>query len=350
VKRVAIFTGKAPSLKAVAEDLALVAVEYNITPLVFTDIYPQVVYSGKVQAAIFFYPMDPVFAVDKATYYYDFSKMLQGAAAWYTTVEGEIFREYVNDPVWRYVEFIANSQYTREKLQRRGLNVIMTIPHGVHRSVVEQARKLEPALRKRVEEELKGTVTFLVVSNSHRRKNLDGLAKAMDILTQRQVFNYTVLGIVEGKPPHEAMYKVAEFGSKPRYEVLAAMASVDYVLMPTMCEGFGLPLIEANAMGTPVLHGFFPPLSEFTDTDANITWQVQEIEYVPPDPVRGGGIMFELHKFPPEAIADAIIEAIDIRKNYPSKYEDMRAKALENARQYDSSQLYRKIFEEVVSV
>jgi glycosyltransferase involved in cell wall biosynthesis len=350
VKRVAIFMGKAPSLKSVAEDLALVASEYNLTPLVFTDIYPQVVYSGKVQAVIFFYPMDPVHAIDKATYYYDFSKMLQGAAVWYTTVEGEILREHVNDPVWRYVEFIANSQYTREKLQRRGLNVIVTIPHGVHRSVVERAKKLAPALRKRVEEELKGTVTFLVVSGAHRRKNLDGLAKAMDILTQRQVFDYTVLGIVEGKPPHEAMYKIADFGSKPRYEVLAAMAAVDYVLMPTQGEGFGLPLIEANAMGTPVLHGLFPPLSEFTDTEANITWQAQEIEYIPPDPVRGGGIMFELHKFPPEAIADAIIEAIDIRKNYPSKYEDMRAKALENARQYDSSRLYSKIFEEVISV
>jgi glycosyltransferase involved in cell wall biosynthesis len=350
VKRVAIFTGKAPSLKVVAEDLSLVASEYNFAPLVFTDVYPDVVYRGKAQAAILFYPMDPVFAIDKATYYYEFNKALQGAIAWYTTVEGEIYREHVNVPVWNYVEFIANSQYTREKLQKRGLDVIMTIPHGVHKSTIEQAKKLVPSLRKRIESEFKGTVTFLVVSSSHRRKNMEGLAKAMDILTQKQIFNYTVLGIVEGEPPHEAIFKVAEYGSKPRYEVVAAMASVDYVLMPTQCEGFGLPLIEANAMGTPVLHGLFPPLSEFTDTEANITWQTQEIEYLPPDPRKGGGILFELHKFPPEAIADAIIEAIDIRKNYPSKYEDMRSKALENAKKYDSSKLYSRIFEEVISV
>lgn len=350
MKRVAIFTGKAPSLKVVTEDLSLVASEYNFTPLVFTDIYPNVVYKGKVQAAIFFYPLDPVFAIDKATYYYEFNKTLQGAIAWYSTVEGEIYREHVNQPVWNYVEFIANSQYTREKLQKRGLDVIMTIPHGIHRSTIEQAKRLVPSLRKRIESEFKDTVTFLVVSSSHRRKNLDGLAKAIDILIGKQVYNYSILGIVEGEPPHQAMFKVAEFGSKPRYEVMAAMGSVDYVLMPTQCEGFGLPLIEANAMGTPVLHGLFPPLSEFTDTEANITWQTQEIEYLPPDPRRGGGILFELHKFPPETMVDAIIEAIDIKKNYPSKYEDMRAKALENAEKYDSSKLYSRIFEEIISV
>jgi glycosyltransferase involved in cell wall biosynthesis len=348
--KVAIFTGKAPSLKAVAEDLALVAGELGHTPLVFTDVYPELVYRGKVQAAVFFYPMDPVFSIDKATYYHDFSRILQGAIAWYTTVEGRIYRQHVRDPIWGYVEFIANSQYTRERLEERGFEVLLTVPHGVHRSIVEQARKLAPALRRKVEEEFRDDVTFLVVSSSHRRKNLEGLARALNILIDKQVSGFTVLGIVEGPPPHEVIYKVAEFGSKPRYEVMAAMAAVDYVLMPTQCEGFGLPLIEANAMGTPVLHGFFPPLSEFTDPSANIVWETGAVTYLPPDPRKGGGIEFELHTFPPDAIAEAIVEAIDIKRNYPSKYEDMRAKALENAERFDSSQLYRKIFEEALAV
>jgi glycosyltransferase involved in cell wall biosynthesis len=342
---VAIFTGNATSLQNVSEDIRYVAAQLGYRALVNTQIYPDLVYKRRVDAVIFVYPLDPVYAVDKAMYFYEFRNILNDNAVWYTTVEGRPAPWEVRTPVWRYVEVYANSKFTEEKLREAGIQVVDTVPHGVRRDKVERALKLKNQYEKKIRSEYGDRVVFACVSHNHPRKNLEGLEKAVALLNEKHKDDFAVLLISDAMPEVENMYFVTDMGKLSHEEVLAFMAACDYLVFPTMAEGFGLPVLEANAVGTPALHCDMPPLNEFSDPSANITWDFEAIEFVNLDIAKGGGIEFELHKFQPSAIAEAMELAIDLKKNKPDEYEERRAKARESVEPFDAEILYRKFFD-----
>jgi glycosyltransferase involved in cell wall biosynthesis len=43
------------------------------------------------------------------------------------------------------------------------------------------------------------------------------------------------------------------------------MQAADALIQPSICEGFGLPVLEAMACGTPVVASDIPPFREITD-------------------------------------------------------------------------------------
>lgn len=342
---VAIFTGNAPSLLNVSEDIRYTAAQLGYRALILTNVYPELVYKKKVDAVIFVYPLDPVCAVDKATYFYEFRNILGDNVIWYTTVEGRPAPWETRTPIWRYVEVYANSKFTEDKLREAGIQVVDIVPHGVRKDKVERALKLKRQYEKKIRSEYGDRVVFACVSSNHPRKNLEGLEKAVALLNEKHKDDFVVLLISDAMPEVENMYFVADMGTLSHEEVLAFMAACDYLIHPSMAEGFGLPVLEANAVGTPALHCDMPPLNEFSDPSANITWNFEAIEYVNLDIAKGGGIEFELHKFQPSAIAEAMAVAIDLKKNKPEEYEERRAKARESVEPFDAEILYRKFFD-----
>ena len=345
---IAIFTGNAQSLLNVSEDLRYVAARLGHRAFVHTQVYPELVFRRKVGAAIFVYPLDPVYAADKATYFYDFRKVLRENLIWYTTVEGRPARWETRAPIWRYVEVYANSLFTEEKLKEADIEVVDLVPHGVLQEKVQRAMKLKKQYEAKIRNEFGDRVVFACVSSNHPRKNLEGLEKAVSILNEKRKDDFVVLMICDAEPEAQNMKLVADMGSLSHEEVLAFMAACDYLVHPSMAEGFGLPVLEANAMGVPALHCNMPPLNEYSDPHANITWDYESIEYVNLDIMKGGGIEFELHKFPPSAIAEAMEYAIELKKNNPEEYEERKARAREAAEPFDAEKLYRKFFDNMI--
>ena len=341
---VAIFTGNAPSLLNISEDLSYVAAKLGHRALVYTQVYPELVYRRTVGAVIFVYPLDPVLAADKATYFYEFRQLIGENVIWYTTVEGRPVRWETRAPIWRYVEVYANSLFTEEKLKEAGINVVDVVPHGVRKDKVAKALRLKAQYKKKIRSEFGNRVVFACVSSNHPRKNLEGLEKAVALLNEKRKDDFVVLMICDAEPEVANMKLVADMGSLSHEEVLAFMAACDYLVHPSMAEGFGLPVLEANAVGTPALHCNMPPLNEYSDPQANITWDYESIEYVNLDVLKGGGIEYELHKFPPTAIAEAMSLAIDLKKNNPDEYKERCARARESAAPFDAEELYAKLY------
>jgi glycosyltransferase involved in cell wall biosynthesis len=78
-------------------------------------------------------------------------------------------------------------------------------------------------------------------------------------------------------------------------------SAADVLLSPSMGEGFGVPIVEAQACGTPVITGDWTAMSEITRTGVAIPK-----EDAMPYPIVTYGTMYLPR---PEAIRDALIEA-----------------------------------------
>lgn len=339
--KIYIPTGKAISLKNVSNTIAKVLSRNGIIGLVSEQFQPRLLINRRVDGILFNYPADPVFSREYVSYYATFKSMFLDKMLFYTTIEGKPKRTEILAPVFSYVDFVANSQYTRRKLEESGLNVIATVPHGVDFDDINYAKRYAKSLRERNKKLSNGKVIFGYVGSTHIRKNVNGLIQAVQILNQKGIKDFVLEMITERVITPPNVYKVADMGTKSYMDVLAFIGSVDFLIFPTMSEGFGLPVLEGMAMGKIVLHANIPPLNEFSDPTNNLTWEYDEIEEYEPQEISAGGIIFELHKFKPEKIADAMLEAIDMFRNRKDEYEMRCEKNIEIAKRYDANITYK---------
>ena len=343
--KVYISYGKAVSLKTVSEHVAKVLVENNVLAETFTQFYPQMIRRGDYTGVMFVYPCDPVYASEKASYYILVKPRFKDKTVWYTTIEGKPLRTLIQKPLWKYIDFVANSQYTRKVLESHGLHVEKVVYHGVDFEEVRRAEKLAKRLRRKIEKDFPDKVVFGTVSASHFRKGLDKLYEAVASLpsglAEKTVFlivsEKPFLAKVESEKAPKNMFSVAEMGSKSREEILAFMGACDFTIFPSLSEGFGLPVLESMAMGTPVLHCWFEPLSEFSPRNANITWDYLHIR----EKEGKGGLIFTLHEYDPEDLVEAIEKAVHLKLNEPEKYEKISNTVREASRKFDIRVLYK---------
>jgi glycosyltransferase involved in cell wall biosynthesis len=73
-------------------------------------------------------------------------------------------------------------------------------------------------------------------------------------------------------------------------ELAAHLASARALLFPSLAEGYGLPLIEALALGTPVIASNLPvfreiggDIPEYLDPLDNTGWEKAILDYLPPE-------------------------------------------------------------------
>ncbi len=102
----------------------------------------------------------------------------------------------------------------------------------------------------------------LFVGNANPRKNLRRMLKAFDLLKQRTALPH-VLAIAGGqgwKFDREAALRgircreaIRFLDYVPDAELPALYSAADLFAFPTLYEGFGIPVLEAQACGTPVL-------------------------------------------------------------------------------------------------
>ena len=78
----------------------------------------------------------------------------------------------------------------------------------------------------------------------------------------------------------ENVHFVSEFGLNPREYIFAFYSTMDFVIVPSGTEGFGLPVLESMAMGTPVIHQLMPPFDEFTSWQWNLLINLQRLRNI----------------------------------------------------------------------
>lgn len=290
---------------------------------------------------MWFAVLNPTWVADQCTSYLEAKEATGGRAVFYVTIEGIPYTQLAHYSSVRYTDFVANSHFTANCLKKAGLKVRCVVHHGIDYNLCRKAKERSLDMYRRIHSDFKDRVVFLYVGRDDHRKQLDRLMKAVDILNEKCPDDFVLLCWTELRRPklfeRPNVYVVGQFGSRPYYDVLKLMASVDYTVFPSVCEGFGLPVLESMAVGTPVVHCWFPPLSEFSLKDVNITFDYTYEEFWKTSAEQ----YFWMHFYDPEELADAMIRAIDIYKNHPDDYKDRCERLAVHARKWDYLNVYK---------
>ena len=339
--RLCILSSKATSLKNVSEDISFVASQKNYIPIVYTMLRSPFELYEAFDRIVFVMTFTPLYARAWFGCARDVWRRGRGRpTVFYTTIEGLPKPNLVLDWMRDFAPIVANSEYTRRMLLRAGIRVIDLVYHGIIPDYVETAKPLVKGIRRKLEERLGEGVYFGVVSTSHPRKGLDYLLQAVKLVRQQTkeakfvVITDTDLSGVEG------VYVEKSFGSHTREKILALMGAMDFMIVPSLCEGFGLIVIEANAMGRPVIHCQYPPLTEISG-EYNLMYPFNDVKFVDV----GDGILYEFHIYDPRELASTILDAVDMVKNRKSEYIDRCEKAVSVLDRFNAYKLYKRLLE-----
>jgi len=336
-----IVVGKAASLKNVGRDVAYVLMQHGHIPRMLTY-RPSIYDAGHLaEACIIVFPASPLFGSNNMLFYRDLRIHLDMPTCFYTTIEGRPSYKFIREWMLREVEFVANSCYVRDRLIERGFRVEEVVPHGIVRETVENAKNHVSMVERRLKRLHGDKVVFGCLSFWHRRKGLDLLAEAVRVLRSKRN-DFVVHLVTNSLTPRtlgrvDGLYYDLKYGERTREEVLAFLGAIDFLIVPSLAEGFCLPLLEANAMGTPAVFCEYPPLTDVGDPRCNFTFEYDDVEWLD----IGEGIDYELHVYKPEWLAEAMEQAIDLKLHDKRGYERRSKRCTKVLDKFDALKIYK---------
>jgi glycosyltransferase involved in cell wall biosynthesis len=170
-------------------------------------------------------------------------------------------------------QVIAMTRFGQTALESTGYDPVHYVPHGVDTTIFKPEPELKAAHRERLKMPADAFVVGMVANNQgipsrksfpqvflafkemQERHNDAILYVHADVFGRNAGLNLIELGKACGIPP-EAMRTSDQtslhLGIPPEL-VAGIYNSLDVLCMPSMGEGFGIPLIEAQACGVPVV-------------------------------------------------------------------------------------------------
>jgi glycosyltransferase involved in cell wall biosynthesis len=250
----------------------------------------------------------------------------------YATVEG---RPKVNKHIQnllRGLRVVGVSRFAAERLAEVGAEVEGWVPHALDPVEIDQALGIP-----RDKHEI-----FRVgyVGSPIPRKGLMLLNEAAKIVWDRGYKNIEFIlwtqkwgdcPLPEGPNIH-----IQElFGSRPHLEVLYFMRSLDLYVQPSLAEGFCIPIIEAQALGIPVVSSSGGPMGELNNPKVGYVVNPTELRLED----HGMGQDFYCYYYDPRDMADKIIEAYE----NPSQRDEKGLKALDQSKEYYYDKVYPRL-------
>ncbi len=331
--KTAILTMSYSSIKNVADDIATVLRENGERVQVFTT---QTIVNDYDKLVIFIPFLPAELNPYLMTYHY-----FKGPKHFYITADGIPRTTAINPYLLKEITFIPNSQFSAQNLMTVDINVDVPVFHGVNLDLVERAEKIVPTLREKLDRDFPNALKIGVVTGTTKRKNIDLFVETANVLNQQypdlaKKVHFFVISHEDFKKltvPANVHF-VSKFGTQSHENVLAFIGAMDLMFIPSGCEGFGLVLLEAMAMGTPTIHQAIAPFIEFTSWQYNFMIpSVSVEEYYDKDHMQ----TWKISRFNPHDAILAIAKAIDA-----GDLQERREKLKEIAKKYDIRLLYQR--------
>lgn len=250
---------------------------------------------------------------------------------------------------------IAMSRFGTRMLKEAGLEHALYAPHGIDTQRFRPRAELRAATRARMGVPEDAFVVGMVAANKGRAPSRKAFPEVMQAFGEfhrshpdARLYLHTdptsseqgvPLGrlIVQCGIPSEAVQFTkpinVEIGVAP--DQMAAMYSAfDVLANPSYGEGFGIPIIEAQACGTPVIVTDFSAMTELCGAG----WLV---EHDPWYDAQHGSFFGRPH---PESILDALERAYQAREDGA-----LRARAREFALKYDADRVLERYWKPVLA-
>lgn len=339
---VAIITSdRSVSLQRVANDIALTLKEggvKNVRIILSANADPRLY--KDIDMAITVMTFDPAWVIP----YLFLARSLKvkgKISLFYTTIEGRVKRVHGDEWVYRDLSFIANSRYTKSKLEEVGAKVDAVIYHGINTAGIKafnwKARELRAKLGLKDDDFVVG-----YIAGGYMRKGHDVYAEVIkQVLSKDPSIKFVILTDGKGSTHYKGIDKaivIPEFGKLSKDIIYGLYHMFDLYAQPSLSEGFGLPVLEALSAGKPVVHADYEPLSEITTPDTSFRVKVIDVIYKR----ELGAIEYELHYYDPREFAEVILYA----KDYVMKNRDeLKHRCEERAKQFDSRKTYKAFVE-----
>jgi glycosyltransferase involved in cell wall biosynthesis len=205
---------------------------------------------------------------------------------------------------YRHVPFWTPSECTQRILERHGVREIHIFPNGVD---TQPLNVLEPKT-------LQPPLQLMAVSRLAPNKRIDHVIRAADILRRRMNVHLVIAGTGEVKTQLEQLVAKMGLGALVEFSGLISEAEKNqrlrqahFLINTSLREGWGLNVIEANAMGTPAV--VYPVSGLVSSTVRDETGLITDQET-------------------PESVANAILAILQT----PEKYERLRLNAWNRAK------------------
>jgi glycosyltransferase involved in cell wall biosynthesis len=183
---------------------------------------------------------------------------------WFTRAFSSWYRWLTPQLLKRVAYVLANSRYTRERiLERYGLPAGKVILCYFAHSERFTPAPSEQLVRFRTEQGLPERYLLALGAISNRRKNLATLVAAWKRTRARE---RGINLVIAGASAHNKVINMSNFGvedlNDPTIQALGYFpdehlpllyGSAEAFVLPSLAEGFGLPVLEAMACGTPVI-------------------------------------------------------------------------------------------------
>lgn len=256
----------------------------------------------------------------------------------YLTCEGKIDTSYFRPTIFSPYKVYANSGFSAQNLEESGIRVDDVVHHAVDMELIQAARSNPAQLPSLNSDE----TIFIYVGQIGVRKRPELFLEAFRRASRKTDYKIKLITVsgVAGllKPEDHNVIEIARFGSLPYVEVLKTIAGGHYYYHMTTSEGFGLPALEARCLGKPLIALNMQPTTEFIPRGGALWVNVSGFRLTD----YGGLMKIKEHLYDLDEAADMIVQAHDIRLNYPSNYQDMSSKQLRGASKYDYKVLYKK--------
>jgi glycosyltransferase involved in cell wall biosynthesis len=234
-------------------------------------------------------------------------------------IKARYFRRAIEHAARRADAIVCVSERTAQRLEAllRPRAPVFVVPHGVdhaHFSPAEPVPGADLEVRKRLLGELGDRPYVLALGTIEPRKNLPVLVAAFERLaSSRPELGLVVAGgagwgeraLAEAIARAQHARRVAVVGWVPDDAVPALLRGAAVLAYPALAEGFGLPVLEAMACGTPVVTTADSAMADVADGAA---WLVEHLD--------------------DERAPDALAEALEAAIEEGSEREARRARGL----------------------
>ena len=334
--KVGIVTSRAVSLKNVAHDIADALRRNGHEVHVFTQILSVVDARRMFEKCVIITVFSPISVPSWFMLWRDLNKSGVPSKL-YVTIEGEPKPHLIYDWLKRDCRVVANSYYTKNVLEESGIMVEDVVHHGIDLDLIKRAKELKPPIRKNSDK-----VLFGFVANAQVRKGHNKLAQAIkhvkDKVPEAEFYILTEPAAARHYAGLENAHVDTRFGKFSREQVLALIGAFDFYLGVTLSEGFGLPVLEAQAMGVPVIYVDYAPLNEIVEPKHNFAISYQSVEKIDV----GHGIYYTLHMYDPLELVSMIETACQLRQDKRAYLKTKRAVS-QHARKFNSIKLYPRL-------
>ncbi len=170
------------------------------------------------------------------------------------------YRALMPQSLKRAARVIVTTEQTRKAVLRRAPGAdVRVIPLGV---APEFSRTIAPAEVEAMRRKYDLPDKFLFyLGNFEPKKNLPNLLRALKLLPDAPPL--VIAGGIAPWPNAEKLLRnVRQLGFVPRADVPTLLSACELFCFPSLCEGFGLPVLEALACGAPVIASSAVPLPD----------------------------------------------------------------------------------------